>query len=193
MKNRLAVLIILFSLAALLTPSGFQIIYIIIIEPIAYYWWRIKLVFKVVPQAAYWITSLISLGILFSLFLWREFLLQKKEKEREIHHKGPVQALAEYLSKSERSNYFKWLIANRLAKLTLLSIKQRGLDLDQKEGDFSSLNHLTTPEIRNYLESGYKCSFLEYRRRRKWFYRQKTTPFDLYLPRVIDFNESQLE
>ena len=59
-RYRLVILLIILVCGAFLAPYGYRFVEAILIEPIAYYLWGMKQVFRVIPQSIYWIVIIIS-------------------------------------------------------------------------------------------------------------------------------------
>jgi len=179
--------------AIILAPIANLILTELILEPAAYYWWALRQFSKVIPESAYWLFLIGCLGFLVLLFLVTDFFRSQPKKEKVIRASGPVATLAHQLRRTQKSTYFKWLVANRLSKTTL-KILIRNLDGDQNEyRDFTGLSWDPPPEIRKYLETAKNSSFMEYREGPRFFKSKKITPFDIDLEDVIAYLESEVE
>jgi energy-coupling factor transporter transmembrane protein EcfT len=88
-----------------------------VVTPLAYIWWVLKFAYSRVPQVVLWIILLavLVLIILTNLLKWYPAGTKYDEKARPIQ--GPIEILTGWLKNSQEGNYYKWMIANRLAKL----------------------------------------------------------------------------
>jgi len=174
-------------LVALLTPLAQRVTHWLLLEPLAYYGWGLKQVLRVVPDSFYWLFFLACLGFLALVFLMRDIILHRTRLEKPVTQRGPVAYLAENIDRSDQSNYFKWVIANRLANIALR------IRWGDSAVETSAIAPLAPPDVQVYLENGLLSSFMDYRQKRKWFTRNSITPFDVDVRDVIDYLESQME
>lgn len=136
--------------------------------------------------------------IIVAIILFRGLLPQReKDRVEDLKQKesgGPVQSFSEWLGKSDRGVYFKWLVANRLGRVAhqILWLRQAGARhsfFEPLKGPGWNPNE----KVQAYLETGLQGSFADYPRKRTWFSRQEKTPMDHDLEEVIGFLESQLK
>jgi len=164
-----------------------------LIEPTAYYMWGIKQVVRVIPQSAYWILIIVSLIFIVVYITIKSFFQHETTIESTANKKGAIDQLAEYIHHSENSNYFKWVIANHLANLSLSIMDQQNGNINKEPRDISGMNRNPPPQINIYLNAGLNHSFMAYRSKRKIFKKQDVTPFGIELDDVINYLESLLE
>jgi hypothetical protein len=177
--------------ALILAPFANLIITELILEPAAYYLWGLRQIFKVIPQSAYWLFLIGCLSFLAFLFLVTDFFRSRPKKAAAGKTPGPVEILTNQLVRTQDSNYFKWLVANRLAKTALkILIRNNGEDENSYRG-FSDLDWDPPPIVRKYLETGKNSSFMEYREGRRYFKSRKSTPFDIDINEVIEYLETE--
>jgi len=192
-RYRLAIFIIILIIGVFFAPLAFQIFHSLIIEPAAYYWWAIKQVTQVIPQSAYWVFTITSLGFVVLWIQFRNQILGKSKNENIPSNSGSVQNFAADISQSGKSNFFKWVIANHLANLTLKILdQQNGFD-GEKSRNFLTSNWNPPQGVRKYLEAGLHNSFVAYHNKRRLLRKQDKTPFELDLSLVIDYIESLME
>ncbi len=193
MKRRWIIFVGFLLLAAILTPAVQRATHTLFLEPLAYYWWGMKQVIRVVPESLYWLFLIASFGFLGFVFWARDILLNRPKDEKPIAQRGPVAYLAGNIVQSERSNYFKWVIANRLAKIALLIMNEDSENGRKNFPGFLEPAQKTESDIQVYLENGLNNSFMDYRKKGKWFTGNTDTPFDVDVYNVIDYLESQME
>jgi hypothetical protein len=178
-------------IAGILTPVVQRVAHWLLIEPLAYYWWGVKQVVRVIPESFYWLFFVACFGLLAFGFFIRDIFIHRARPVRPVVQRGPVAYLAENIDRSGQSDYFKWVIANRLADIAL---RIRGGDRVNGPGNGTiDIAPLAAPEIQTYLRNGQLGSFMDYRQKRKWFSRKRITPFDVDVRKVIDYLESQME
>jgi len=197
LRNRWILFGILLGSAIILAPLALKFVNNLLIEPIAYYWWGVKQLIRTIPQVVYWFFLITCLGLIVVISLLRQLFSFKETDEAQSSQDGPVETLAESIGRTQKSSYFKWLLANRLASLTLnmmQSSNEEGPDHNGKnQRDFSHLNWDPPPDVKGYLEAGINSSSMGYRKK-GWFSRQKTNKyFDTDLDKVIEYIEAQID
>jgi len=181
-------------LSALLAFRLNSIVYVMIVLPLSYLLWLLKLLYLALPGLIWW-----SLLIIVVLYILVSSLLPEIKFKRKINTplrpaRGSVESLADWADRSKRGNYFKWLVANRLGKIAhqILEIRMAG-----KKRSF--FDPLTAPdwnpsdEIQSYLEAGLQGSFADYPRNDTYFSQPVKTPLDQNAQEVIEFLEAQLD
>lgn len=156
----------------------------LIITPLAYLAWRVRLLYWIVPGLAKWaaVILVVSIGVIWQLL--PEFRPKSSRRARRAPTPGQVESLALWLSKAGDSNYFKWQVANRLGR-----IARR---LDELSGRRSEKRRAAEP-VRAYLSAGVDHSFADFPGPRHRFERRPATPLDLQPGVVVDYLESQME
>ena len=161
-----------------------DVVYELIIVPIAYFLWVLKLYYSAIPQ---WILWALLVALLCLTVLW-DFLPEIRFPERQgprlRRPEGEVEALAIWVRKSRQGNYFKWQLANRFGR-----IARRLDDVSGPGGRQPS----TDDAVEKYLDAGLNYSFVDFPGPRSWFERPPRTPLDLDPGRVADYLESQME
>ena len=199
MKRIIVFTIVLIIIAGFLAPVIFKGFFYLVIEPLSYYWWRLKLVFQIIPQSSYWLFLIITVGLVFWFYFLRDIFIDRPSAVLRVSEKGQVLVLAEQLAKSKKRFYFKWLIANRLSCLTLDVINEKISNPEHKIDDLIAFENKNfpdiRPDIRMYLKGGLRGSFSRNRRKIGYPMLRQTeeTPFDVDLDDVITFIESQME
>lgn len=194
MKRRLVVGIILLVILAALAYVMRESIERNVIQPLIYTWWVIGIYYDSIPQALTWI---ILVGVIVMIEIGSfatEIPLSDAKRETRKPVLGQVESLAGWFHRAPEGLYFKWLIAQRLGKLS------REMNAFEARQPASSTREAPTgpgwdppEEVAAYLESGLNGSFADYPRPRWWFQKSKPTPLDLDPATAIDYIESNLE
>jgi hypothetical protein len=105
---------------------------------------------------------------------------------------GPIEQLGENIKRSEKSNYFKWAIANQLANLYMSIISQNMGSAGDGLYSYDFDPNIVT-SIEKYFSTGLSKSFMDYRHKRKLFNIRDMPPLDVELDSVIKYLESKME
>jgi hypothetical protein len=164
----------------------------VIIVPLAYVCWLIGLYYHFFPQVFFW-----ALLLIFVLYMTARSLMVQAPREefenpvRRFSH-GPIEAFSAMLHKHQRGIYYKWLIANRLGRLTCELLNQReGRLAARRPGRLAGRDWNPPMTIGTYLEIGLNGSFAEYPRR--GWRRDRPTPLDQDPEQVIEYLEAEME
>lgn len=165
-----------------------------LIQPLIYIFWIIRLYYEAFPQIFLWIVLLVGVFLMQAASLITESASRGRDIVRRKPTVGPVESLAEWMVRAPRGLYFKWLIANRLGKLSraLLTFQTR----QEPKSRWEPLNGPgwePPREVAAYLESGVNGSFSDYPRSRWPFVRSNPTPLDIDPVKAIDYIESKVE
>ena len=182
-------------IAALLAFPLRGIVNELIVVPIAYIFWLLGLLYLSTHQVIWWIGILLVVLII----LGKSLLPDIKPSRRLVTHtrrqRGKVESLAASLQKSNKGIYFKWLVANRLGKLTHDILLQRGNG--KPRSVFAPLTGEglePTPEMQQYLEKGLHGSFAEFPNTgNRYFVPPSKTSLDHDVAEVIEFLEFGIE
>jgi hypothetical protein len=195
MKSRRGLLVAAGLLVVLILAFFLQdVIDRVVVTPLAYLWWAIKLIYAELPQLYLWILLLAGLVFILIASLTKWVSISQKFEENSKPSRGPVEVLGGWIMNSREGNYYKWRIANRLGKL--------GCEVDERlEGrghltgteDLDGRGRLPSEAVQRYLRAGLDESFVDYPRSPLPFMRRKTTPFDLDIDEAVEFLESQME
>lgn len=186
-----AVLIVAGILAFLLRET----IYAMVVIPAAFIAWNLNLLYRSLPQGIWW-----GLVIFVVLFMLAFSLIPRATFRRTAEAKskpplGQVESLAIWLRKAERGTYFKWLIANRLGKLSYQILVHR--ESGRPRSVFAPLlgtDWEPPKELQTYLETGLHGSFADFpNTKRSFVSQQPRTPLDHSVGEAVEFLESQLE
>jgi hypothetical protein len=161
-----------------------DVVYAVLIVPAAYLFWVAGLIYSLIPQLYLWILSLIGLAMLVVYNFAPEGGGTRRKEQRRKRGQGQVEALAIWLARTNKGNYFKWQIANRLGLIA------RGLRVTSEWRSRSLSNNADTEK---YLEAGLNTSFIDYPRPTNRFQRPAPTPLDLDPEKVVEYLELQME
>lgn len=169
----------------------------VIIIPLAYLWWLIKLYYRAVPQAILWVFLVIAVFVFMLRLIPLKNIILRKRKVEYNPSVGAIEDLALWVRKSPRGIYYKWLVANRLGKNAREILAQRdGHAVNIKFGPLEGSDWNPPQEIKTYLEIGLNGSFADFPQFRSWWTwwrKPKLTPLDVDVRQVIDYLESELE
>ncbi|HEX8992631.1 MAG TPA: hypothetical protein VF784_13215 [Anaerolineales bacterium] len=161
-----------------------EAVYQLIVVPLAYVIWIVQFYYSAIPQWVLWASLL---ALLFLAVLWSLVPEAGPAARRAALHippEGQVEALADWIRKGRRGNYFKWRLANRLGRIA------RGLDESAGLGGrFPSADEA----VERYLDAGLNYSFVDFPRPRNRFRAAPKTPLDVDPNQVADYLESQME
>ena len=182
-------------IAALLAFPLREAVYQMVVIPLAYLAWLLKLLYLSLSQAIWWIAVIVVVLLAVGRSLLPEIKLQRKSIIYQKAERGSVEALASALGKRSRGIYFKWLVANRLGKLAYQILLQ--YEHGKPRSVFAPLTTVgwdATPGVQEYLEKGLRGSFAEYPNA-GWstFAPPAKTPLDQDVKEVVEFLEVKLE
>ncbi len=190
--KQIFIFVILIIVAILLAPFGYALVQGLLIEPLAYLWYLIKMFVGALSQQVLWLLVLSILALAVFVSLLRNIRPRQSDEPATLPRKGPVETLAWEIERTQRGNYFKWLLANRLSLLANRILgNHEGAHTIAPRSSYGR-NGNAPAAIQNYLEAGIKHSFMEYRQK-KFFSRQPSTPFNIEIDTVIEYLESLME
>lgn len=163
----------------------------LVLVPIAYLLFLLKLLYVSLDQAVWWIAAVFGVLLLLGQSLLPDLKPVKKLIPFAKHERGTVETLAVALDKSQKGIYFKWLIANRLGRLAYEILLQR--EHGKPRSVFAPLTSEgweAPPEVQEYLERGLHGSFADFPNSR-WgsFSPPEKTPLDHDVAEVVEFLE----
>lgn len=194
MNRRLVIGLVILAIAALLGYAMRETIQRTVIEPVVYFWWVVGIYYDSFPQALIWIILVV---VVVMIELGSFFADVRVADGKRASHKpvqGPVESLAGWFLRTSDGLYFKWLIAQRLGKLSreLIAFNARQAAPSAHEA-LHGPGWEPSDEVAAYLESGLNGSFADYPRPRWSFQRPSLTPLDLDPDTAINYIESRLE
>ena len=159
-----------------------DLIYQLVIVPLAYLFWILYFYYSAIPQ---WVIWAVLLALLLVAAVWTllpDAPVRGRKLIERAEPEGQVEALVIWMMKARRGNYFKWQLANRMGRvvrrLSELSGRQR------PSGDEA---------VEKYLDAGLNYSFVDFPTPQGPFSRPAKTPLDADPKRVADYLESLME
>ncbi len=184
-----------FLVSALLAFPARGFVNQLVLVPISYLLWLLKLFYLSVDQALWWIGVVLVVLLILGTSLLPEFKQKRNLIEYKRQERGNVESLARAIQKSDRGIYFKWLVANRLGKLAHQMLTQR--EPGKPRSVFSPLQAdgwNPTGEIQNYLEKGLHGTFADFPNTNwNYFLPPQKTQLDHDVNEVVEFLESKME
>lgn len=193
MKRRRMILFGIFFLVAAGMAYYLQdIVRSVLFVPLSYLLWGFNILYQSIAQLVYWIllvigVSLMAFGSLYGRDRARELVEEEKKPP-----KGPLEATARQILRTDQGVYYKWLIANRMGKLARAILQVRNGQVETSSGALNGWDWNPPDDVATYLVSGLTRTFADFPRRR-WFSRLQETPFDIDLDQVVAYLESQME
>ncbi len=184
--NRLRWLVFLITLLgfAFLAYLLRDVIYEVVVVPLAYTLWLLELLYLSVPQLVKWVLLIVlmCIGVLWKLI--PDLPAASRPHSPNRSPEGRVASLAVGLQRARTSNYFRWLVANRLGRLARrLSDSSKVLEGIGAGSD----------PIQRYLNAGLNQSFVDFPGPRTRFGRRLPTPLDMEPGEIVEYLESRME
>lgn len=180
--------------AALLAFPLRETVYETLVIPIAYVAFQLGLYYRSISQAIWW-WLLITVVLFMLTFSLLPYLKPRRKSDVRVKPRlGQVQELAMWLHRLEGGTYYKWLVANRLGKLSYQILLHR--ENGRPRSVFSPLigaDWNPPQELRTYLEIGLHGSFADFPHSGSPFATLPKTPLDYEVRDAVEFLESQLE
>jgi hypothetical protein len=167
----------------------------LIILPLAYLWWWLRLYYSMFPQFVLWVILIVAAAFSAITSLIPKSLHRTAFKSAPRPVQGQIEILVECLEKAQRGgSYYKWLVANRLGKTAREILAQRdGHAVGKKFGALNGRGWNPLQEIRDYLEIGLNGSFADFPHP-TWFWQNpKPTPLDVDPKQVIEYLENEMK
>ena len=165
-----------------------------VVIPLSYGFWALGLVYRAVHQGVWWTLALFLVLYLLVRSIWPKIKVKEKFYLRRKPVVGQVENLTDWLKKSERGVYFKWLVANRLGKIANRILENRSSGKQRSFFDpLTGPDWTPDPRVQTYLETGLHRSFVDYPQKNRFFSRPVKTPMDHDVNDVIQYLESQIE
>ena len=195
MNSRRVVIAGVFLSAVLLAFILRDMVVQLIIVPLAYLWWLLRLYYSMIPQYILW-GILVVVAIYYAITsLMPEISYRRSFPPDSKLAQGQIELLVEWLNKSQHGgSYYKWLVANRLGKNAREILAQRdGHAVSRKFGRLEGRGWNPPQKIRDYLETGLNGSFADFPRPRLPWKTPMPTPLDADPRQVIDYLENEME
>jgi hypothetical protein len=181
-------------IAAVLAFPLRETIYQAVIIPVAFIGWALNLLYRSLSQVVWWSLTIGIVLLMLVLSLVPHFQRSRKNELKSRPRHGQVEDLAIWLARAAGGTYFKWLIANRLGKLSYQILLHR--ENGRPRSVFAPLVGIDwepTKELQNYLETGLHGSFADFPYSPIPFAPPPKTPLDHDVHGAVEFLESQVE
>ncbi len=161
-----------------------DVIYSVVIVPLAYTLWLLELLYLAVPQLVKWVLLIVlmCIGVLWKLI--PDWPAAPGPRNPNRTPEGRVASLAVGLQRARTSNYFRWLVANRLGRLARR--------LSDPSSELQGIDAVSDP-IHRYLNAGLNQSFVDFPNPRTRFAHRLPTPLDMEPGEIVEYLESRME
>ena len=192
MTRRQAILIAIAGVAALVLAFPLRpLVQDYIIMPVMVFIWALSVLYRSIPQAAFWIPLLALLILMTIGSFYTGSGKNKRPDEAGTSQAGMIQRMAVWIEESRHGVYFKWRLARLLAELAQ-GILVRRLGHGLSMGELYGHEWDPPPDVQDYLQSALKTTYADYPRSNP-ILPPPRTPFDRPLEPVIEYLESQME
>jgi hypothetical protein len=167
----------------------------LIIVPLAYLWWLLRLYYSIIPQIVLWVILVAAVVYSAVKSLMPELRYRTAFKPAPRPAQGQIELLGGWLKKTQHGgSYYKWLVANRLGKNAREILAQRdGHAVSYKFGRLEGRGWSPPQKIGDYLETGLNGSFADFPRPRLPWQTPKPTPLDADPKQVIEYLEDEMK
>ncbi len=182
MSRRWPLLLGILAASAVLGYLLRDVVYQLVIVPIAYVFWLLYFYYSLLPQGLIWA---VVLAVLLIAVLWNllpELPRGSPRKGRRPQPEGDVEALVAWIMKSRRGNYFKWQLANRMGRIARRLAEVSGGRLPPANA-----------AVEKYLDAGMNHSFVDFPTPHGLFAQATETPLDIDPKSVADYLDSLME
>ena len=163
----------------------------LVILPLAYLWWLVKLYYRAVPQIVLWVLLVLVVFVSMIRLVSIKNLFRRKQKIEQKPVAGPIENIALWIKKSPGGIYYKWLVANRLGKVARELLDQREGRVRKGFARLSGKDWNPPYDVDAYLETGLNGSFADFPQSHWW--KIKPTRLDVNPQQVIDYLENEME
>ncbi len=193
MMRRALVVTAILGLSALLAFPLRKAVYDVVVVPISYLLWALGLFYHALPQIVWWILVAMLILYMFGKSIIPSVRLPRRGERFSFPPKGQVEHLSDWIHKSQKGVYNRWLVANRLGRLAYQILVQR--DSGRIRSVFAPLDDPdwnASPELTGYLQAGLQGSFADYPNTNNPFGPQIKTPLDHDVLDAVEFLESKI-
>jgi hypothetical protein len=159
-----------------------DVVYGVLIVPLAYLFYLGRYYYTAIPQLFLWILLLLLLFVSVAWNFIPEARPATRKKRFRKPAEGQVETLTQWIHKARKGNYFKWQLANRLGR-----ISRRINELSGQRANPGS------EAVEKYLDAGLNHSFVDFPMSRNRFRPPATTALDLDPKDAVEYLESQME
>ncbi|HEY5984183.1 MAG TPA: hypothetical protein VIU38_12000 [Anaerolineales bacterium] len=181
-RRRALALVALLIISIALAFAARDLVYGLIVLPLAYVFWQLSILLGGVPEVVRWAVLVVVLVLIMA---WQLVPDLRPARGRAAVHGArvhQVESAAVWLHRARTSNYFKWQVAHRLGAVSrhLEKLQGRNAGRGDPEG-----------QIAAYLEAGVNASFVDFPPARRFVSRRSATPLDVAPGEVVTFLESK--
>jgi hypothetical protein len=133
----------------------------VLVVPLAFLWWRIKLYYQTIPEDdLLTLSAVIIFVIAFASLSASNRSLSDKELKDGHLVQGPVEGLMMFLKGAPgHSSYYRWMVASQLARLAQLFLVQReGRNVQRGDGTLEAPGWDPPEDVKSYLKYGLRRS-----------------------------------
>ncbi|MEW6406726.1 MAG: hypothetical protein AB1649_33515 [Chloroflexota bacterium] len=161
MKRRWIVLAAVGILAATLAYFLRDLINDRVVVPLAYLWWRIGLYYQSIEEDTWLRLAVVVISLIaYASIIGDQQFLREGDAGENKSAQGPVEALVIALKKSPRRTYYRWLVANQLARLARSFLMQDdGRRVQRWDGSLKSPGWDPPEDVKAYLKYGLRHPF----------------------------------
>jgi membrane protein implicated in regulation of membrane protease activity len=161
-----------------------------IIIPVAYIFWMLGIVYRLIPQQIYWFAILVGLIYAFVVYFIQSTGNKFDDNKSKYNRRGQVEILAGMIENRRKGVYFKWTLAHLMGEVAAYLLSSQDRRISSKPLRGRGWN--PPAKIDAYLDAGLNKSFADYPRA-GFFSSAPKTPFDIELEPVVEFLESEME
>jgi len=194
MMRRALILVGILALAALLAFPLRASVYGVVIVPISYLLWALGLFYHALPQIIWWVVIAILILYMFARSILPDIKFPRRREQYSMPARGQVEQLSDWMHKSEKGVYNRWLVANRLGRLAYQILVQR--DSGRPRSFFAPLDGPdwnASPNLTGYLQAGLQGSFADYPNQNNPFNPPVKTPLDHDVRDAVEFLETKID
>ena len=195
-QNKVLLLIAGISSAAILVFFFRDIVQFLILNPILYVFYWVRIIYKTIPQIWWWSILLVILFFIALRSLTRKKPITNSESEQSHTRKSSLEKWDDHFNKAERGGYFNWFLAHKISLLALHLLADQ-----ERVSTEESLQHLTEgkfklpPKIYEYMKTGLdaRISFQFNNREKRFQFFGRRSILNIKPEVMIDFLEKRLE
>lgn len=188
--KRILLVLAALGLAAFLAYLFQDLVEALVVMPALYTWWILGLVYRAIPQQAYWMVLLTALIYFFVSSFYVSSRRAKPRRDQSSPPQGPVERLNQWIEQRQSGVYFKWQLARALAELADQILVYQ--DRRNPGRSLSGQGWHPPGQVERYLKAGLETTFTDYPSVGP-FSSTPPTPFDIDIEPVVAFLESELE
>jgi hypothetical protein len=167
-------------LSLVLAYMAREFVHELIVAPMVYAVWQVSVLLGTVPEPVRWTALIAILGLVVAWQLVPEVRPASRAPGPRSGAAGQVEVVATWLLKARSSNYFKWQLAHRLARVA------RGWDELRGQPAEGGISDRTAED---FLSAGSQHSFVDFPAPHGFFGGHIDTPLDVDPEHVVLYLE----